>query len=51
MSKTAKKEADLANLISGDVRGLQVQQGANRDQQQESMQRGIQLIMEIVWKT
>ena len=44
----AKKEADIANAIPGDVRGLQVQQGANRDKQQESMQRGIQHIINMV---
>ena len=41
---------EMANAISGDVRNLQVQQGANGEQQQKSMQRGVTIIIEMVSK-
>ena len=46
----ASIEDIAANAITGDVRSVQVQQGANGDKQQESLQRGEQLIKEIFSK-
>ena len=42
---------EMANAISGDVRNLQVQQGADGEQQQKSMQWGVTIIIEMVSKS
>ena len=47
----ASIEDIAANAITGDVRSVQVQQGANGDKQQESLQRGAQLIKEMFSKS